>query len=220
MTTAPFSARPAGFDRGTEATLQRRHARCGSLSDQTPGRIVVIVETGEGRSHRSLPRWLPLALFAAAEFALADAPLRPPEKYTVCSSNQAFCAVADPAVDSVSVFARGAANPIWSLKPWHRQVFLANDGDHLVIGPPGLNMIPLDAKAADPLLVFMNRKAVVRIVPVGELFPNLASLRRTASHYAWGNVIGVSAHDQLIVQLVRGRRVAFDVRSGVEEAEK
>lgn len=171
-------------------------------------------------SRRSLLRRLAPWLFAAAQLALADAPLRPPEKYTVCSLSQAFCAVADPAVDSVTVFARGATNPIWSLKPWHRQVLLANDGDHLVIGPPGLNMIPLDARVTDPLLVFMNRRAVVRTVPVGELFPGLASLRRTASHYAWGRVIGISAHGQLVVELVSGRRVAFNVRTGLQEAER
>ena len=146
--------------------------------------------------------------------------MRPPAKYTVCSPNQAYCAVADPAVESVAIFARGATSPTWSLAPWHRQVFLANDGDHLVIGPPGLNMIPLEAKLGDPLLIFMNRKATVRVVSVGDLFSKLSSLRRTASHYAWGEVVGVTSHDQLVVQLVDGRRVAFSVLTGLPEAEK
>jgi hypothetical protein len=161
-----------------------------------------------------------LALFATARLGFADAPLRPPAKYTVCSPNHAFCAVADPAVRSVSVFARGSASPAWSLAAWHRQVFLADDGDHLVIGPPGLNLIPLDTKLGDTLLVFMNRKAIVRVVPVGELFPSLSSLRRTASHYAWGEVVGMSARDQLVVKLVDGHRVAFSVVTGLKETER
>lgn len=171
-------------------------------------------------TRRLLQLSLALALHVPCPPALADAPLRPPAKYTVCSPNQEYCAVADPAVPSVSIFARGATSPTWSLAPWHRQVFLANDGDHLVIGPAGVNMIPLEAKLGDPLLIFMNRKATVRVVSVGDLFPKLSSLRRTASHYAWGEVVGVTSHDQLVVQLVDGRRVAFSVLTGLQEAEK
>ncbi len=169
---------------------------------------------------RSLVWSFLLALSVAARFLLADSPLPPPAKYTVCSPNQAFCAVADPSVQTVSIVARGATTPIWSLKPWHRQVFLANDGDHLVIGPDGLNLIPLNTKLTDPLLVFMNRKAVVTVVSVGDLFASLSLLRRTASHYDWGRVVGVSARDQLVVQLANGKRMAFDVSSGLVEAEK
>ncbi len=81
-------------------------------------------------------------------------------------------------------------------------------------------MIPLDAKLGDPLLVFMNRKAVVRVVSVSELFPSLSSLHRVASHYAWGEVVGVSSHGQLVVHLVDGRRVAFSILTGLKEAER
>jgi hypothetical protein len=176
--------------------------------------------TLDARNRRRFYLSLPLALFATAHLVSADAPLRPPAKYTVCSPNHAFCAVADPTVQMVSVFARGATSPAWSLAPWHRQVFLANDGDHLVIGPPGLDMIPLDTKLVDPLLVFMNREAIVRVVPVGELFPSLSLLRRMASHYAWGEIVGISSRDQLIVRLVDGRRIAFRVLTGLKETER
>ena len=174
-----------------------------------------------GDPQRSALGWsIPLLLFFASGLALADAPLRPPAKYTVCSANQAFCAVADPTTQSVSIFARGATVPSWSLKPWHRQIFLANDGDHLIVGPSGLELIPLDTKLADPLLIFINRKAIVRVVSVGDLFASLSSLRRTASHYEWGRVVGISPRDQLVVKLVNGKRLAFNISTGLAEAEK
>jgi hypothetical protein len=110
--------------------------------------------------------------------------------------------------------------PVWSLPTWHRQFYLSNDGDHLVIGPEGLSLLPLGTKLSDALLVFMNRKAVVRIVAVGELFPDLSSLRRTASHLEWGKVVGISPRDQLIVELVGGRRVAYSMVTGRMEPEK
>jgi hypothetical protein len=141
-------------------------------------------------------------------------------KYTVCSSNQAFCAVADPASQTISVFARGATSPLWSLKPWHRQIFVSDDGDHLVIGPPGLNLVPLDARPRDPLFVFMNRTKIVRVVTIGDLFPKVSSLRRTASHLAWGEAIGISPRGQFVVRLVDGRRIAFSVLTGLPEEQK
>jgi hypothetical protein len=150
----------------------------------------------------------------------ADKPLPPPGKVTVCSSDQAFCAVADPAGPSLSVFSRGHSSPVWSLPAWHRHFFLSNDGDHLVIGPEGLSLLPLDTKRADSLLVFMKRKATVRVVAVGELFPDLASLRRTASHLEWGRVVGISPRDQVIVELVDGRRLAYSMVTGRLEPEK
>jgi hypothetical protein len=160
------------------------------------------------------------ALFGICRPLEADSPLRPPAKFTVCSPNHAFCAVADPAAGSVSVLARGASFPVWSLKGWHRQIFLADDGDHLVIGPEGLDLLPLETRPGDPLLVFMKRTAVVRVVPVGELFARVSSLPRTASHYAWGRIAGISARGQLVVQLVNGRRLAYNVFTGRVEAEK
>ena len=110
--------------------------------------------------------------------------------------------------------------PVWSLPTWHRQFCLSSDGDHLVIGPEGLSLLPLDTKLSDPLLVFMKRKSTVRIVTVGELFPNLSSLRRTASHLEWGKVVGISARNQLIVELVDGRRLAYSMVTGRLEPER
>lgn len=162
-------------------------------------------------------------LAAAAVFganAFADQPMRPPSRTTTCSPDRAHCVVADPAGPSLAVFARGATAPVWSVPAWHRQIFLANGGDRLVIGPEGLNLLPLGTRLSDPLLVFMNRAAVVRTVTVGDVFPDLAALRRTVSHLEWGRVVGISPRNQLIVELVGGRRVAFGVSTGRAEPEK
>src|SRR5215510_568218 len=111
------------------------------------------------------------ALLLAAGVVTGDSPLPRPSRFTVCSPNKAFCATADPATQTISIGAQGTDTAIWSLKPWHRLIFIANDGEHLMIGPEGLNLVPLDTKLPDPLLVFMKRKAVVRVVTVGDLYP-------------------------------------------------
>ena len=164
--------------------------------------------------------WGAVSFFLLLQPLGADRPLPPPAKYEVCSPDQAFCAVADPSSHATSIYARGSTIPIWGLGAWHRQVFLANGGDHLVIGPDGISLISLATKISDPLLTFMKRNSVIRVVKVGDLFPALSTLQRTASHYFWGNVLGISPHNQLIVQLVGGRRVAIGVTTGRIEAEK
>lgn len=164
--------------------------------------------------------WGAVSLIFVLQPLAADQPLPPPSKYQVCSPDQAFCAEADPDSQTTSIFARGSATPIWSLGAWHRQVFFANGGDYLVIGPDGTSLISLGTKLSDPLLTFMKRNSVVRVVKVGDLFPSLSALERTASHYFWGNVLGVSPRNQLLVHLVGGRRVAFSVLTGRIEAEK
>ena len=164
--------------------------------------------------------WGAVSFICALQPLAADQPLPPPSKYQVCSPDQAFCAVADPSSQATSIFARGSATPVWTLGAWHRQIFLANGGDHLVIGPDGISLVSLATKLSDPLLTFMKRNSVVRVVKVGDLFSDLSELQRTTSHYFWGNVLGISPRNQLLVQLVGGRRVAFSVPTGRIEAEK
>ncbi|MEP6767033.1 MAG: hypothetical protein ABJC61_00065 [Acidobacteriota bacterium] len=160
------------------------------------------------------------ALLGLAGLLDADQPMRPPSKITVCSPSRAFCATADPVGPVLSVFAGASSSPVWSMAEWHRQFFLADDGDHLVIGPEGLNLLPADTRLSDPLLVFRKRQTLVRVVTVGELFPSLSSLPRTASHLAWGRATGISSHGQMIVELAGGRRVAFSAATGRREPEK
>ena len=169
------------------------------------------------------PRCLLIALMIAvlpSSRLRADKPLPPPARVTACSSDQAFCAIADPSGPSLSVFSRGGSVPIWSLPAWHRQFYLQMTATTSSSARGLKPALPLDTKLSDPLLVFMIRKAMVRVVAVGELFPDLSSLRRTASHLEWGKVVGISRRDQLIVELVGGRRVAYSMVTGRLEPEK
>ena len=89
-----------------------------------------------------------------------------------------------------------------------------------MIGPNGLNLLPLQVDENEPLLVFMRRTERVRVVTVGQLFPGLRGLQHTVSHFAWGSIAGVSVRNQLMVELVDGRRLAFDISSGNVEPER
>ena len=125
-----------------------------------------------------------LALLGSTLPSLADAPLPPPSVVEVSSPDGSFRAVADPKKEQVVVFRHSDTAPIWSLPGWHRWFFLANDGDHLILGPDGLNLLPLQVDGSQPLIVFMRRTEKVRVVTVGEIFPGLRGLQQTAAHFA------------------------------------
>ena len=160
----------------------------------------------------------PLALLAlflcACGVALADTPLPPPARKTICSPNGKFCAVADPA-QNITLLSQSHSNKIlWSIPGWHRWLFVSDDGESFVIGYSGMNLVPVDVTLSEPVLFFYNRGKLVRTVKLGELYGDKSQLRRTMSHYAWADIQGFNEANQLVVELVNGKRIAFSAKTG------
>ena len=81
------------------------------------------------------------AVTLAAVSAGGDTPLPPPSKVTAMSPNGAIRAVSDPRAGTrIEDVKRQTV--LWRLPGWHRSIFVADDGRHLVIGYDGLNLIP------------------------------------------------------------------------------
>jgi hypothetical protein len=161
-----------------------------------------------------------VASFGWVPSLAADAPLPPPATIEVCSPNGHYCAVADPAKHAIAIRAHGATAILWALPEWHRSFGLSNDGEILVVGPDGLNLLPLDVTPTEPILRFYRRGKLFRTVALRDLLPDLKLLQRTVSHFAWGSLRGVSAQNQLLVELVTRKRLAFNMATGLEEPEK
>ena len=159
----------------------------------------------------------PLILFLAlCGPASADEPLRPPHLHTVCSASGAFCTTSDPAQET-TVVASSSGEVLWSIPGWHRWLFVANDGESVVIGYDGMNLVPVDVSLDEPVLFFYDRGDLVRTVRLGDLYQRRSQLRRTASHFAWAHIPGFNGSDQLIVELVNGKKVAFSAKTGKRE---
>jgi len=160
-------------------------------------------------------RFAPLILLAAlCAPARADAPLPAPEKHVVCANSGRFCATSDPATNTTRVEMRGAKDPGYELPGWHRWMFVSDDGEHVVTGHDGVNLVPLHATLREPVLVFHERGKVVRTLVLGDLYADLSQLTRTVSHRAWSDTVRLQG-DRLVVKLVDGRVLAFDVRTGL-----
>jgi hypothetical protein len=147
--------------------------------------------------------------------AKGDTPLPPPSKTTATSPNGRVRAVSDPKTGT-EVEDLTPHKVLWRLPDWHRSMFVANDGRHLVSEYEGLNLIPVDFRDDLVLLTFWREGKKIREVRVGDLFPDHSILLRTASHYLWRHAIEMDAQDRLKVQRVDGRIFFFDVATGKE----
>ena len=102
----------------------------------------------------------------------ADTPLPPPKRYEVESPSKKYSATVDPKT-GVTVCAAGSGKTLWKApKIWSRKALLADDGDHLVTGYNGLNLIPVNYTRDLVLITFWRRDERIRDVTVGELFPD------------------------------------------------
>jgi hypothetical protein len=65
------------------------------------------------------------------------------------------------------------------------------------------------------MIRFWNEGRLLRSVALKEILPDLNRLRRTVSHWHWGNYVGFDRSGLFVVETVDGKRHRFDVSTGV-----
>ncbi len=147
--------------------------------------------------------------------AAADEPLPRPQPYTVCSPSGVFCAHLDPQKAITRIYRAGQeSDDLWVMDGWFRQAALADDGETLVIGYDGLNLLSLDYREDDLILWIYRRGALVRAVALDEVIEDFSSLQRTVSHYLWRHYVGFDQAGNYVIETVEGRSIAIDVATG------
>jgi hypothetical protein len=156
---------------------------------------------------------LPIILLLAMP-AFADEPMLPPSLWETCSRSGAHCATLDPDANRITVRRTGEAGEVlWSADGWSRVAALADDGEHLVLGYEGMNLIPVDYDKDMAMLTFYRRGSVIAVVRLRDIAGWL-NLRRTASHYYWGDYLGLDADGYYVVRVSRGGEIRFDMTTG------
>ena len=149
--------------------------------------------------------------------ALADSPLVPPRVKEVWSPNKQFCAVMKPKAMTTTVYRidkDGRRARSWAMHGWFRVANLADDGEHLIAGHDGVNLLPLGVTKNEPMIRFFRRGELIKTVRLGELLKDLSHLQRTVSHYFWGDYLGLDKRGRYVVETVENRRLAFDISTG------
>jgi hypothetical protein len=147
---------------------------------------------------------------------LADTLLPPPERKELWCGSHHYCAVMDPRLRLTTVYKVDGTTrkKLWMMPGWFRVAFLADDGEHLVIGHEGGNLLPLTVENSDILAYFVRKGEVVATATLADLVENKSSLRRTASHYHWGEYLGIDEDCRFRVQTVEGKKLWFEVQTG------
>jgi hypothetical protein len=161
-----------------------------------------------------LTAWI---VFLVSGHLQADTPLPPPQVKEIWSPNKQFCAVMDPKPMTTTVYRveeGGRRTRSWAMYGWFRVAHLADDGEHLVAGHDGINLLPLKVIKDEPMIRFFRRGELLNTVTLGQLLKNQSSLKRTASHYLWGSYLGLDKKGHYVVETVEDRRLTFTVNTG------
>src|SRR5215510_13690027 len=145
-----------------------------------------------------------VATLIAVCAARSDRPLLPPATVSAMSPSGRIRAISDPKagtrVEDVKRY-----KVLWSLSGWHRSLFVADDGKHLVTQYDGLNLLPTDFTDDLVLLTFWREERKLRHVRVRAFVPDHQILKPTASHYYWGNLDGIDTQDRFKVERADGK---------------
>jgi hypothetical protein len=160
-----------------------------------------------------------LVLALVSPLARADSPLPPPQTIIACSPSGMVCANSDPLTNRTVVSRKNGPEAPWSINGWHRWLFVADDGHSAVVGYAGMNLVPIQSDLQLEVLYFYKQSKLVRTIKLADLYRDKSQLVRTVSHLAWVRSIRVNRANQLVLELVSGRNVAFGMSTGDSQPE-
>jgi hypothetical protein len=82
-----------------------------------------------------------------------------------------------------------------------------------------MNLVPAESDLQLEVVHFYNQGNLVRTIRLSDLYSDRSQLTRTVSHLAWVRSIHVNGANQLVLELVSGRSMAFSMSSGEPQAQ-
>jgi hypothetical protein len=161
--------------------------------------------------------WCAMSLSFASARCASDTPLGRPETMRYWSPNKKIVAVSEPGIRTTTLYRKsstGKLHRLWSMYGWFRFLLVSDDGDHVVIAPDEMNLIPTDYKPDMVMLYFVRRGLLKRCIRLPQIIHDRTALIRTSSHYFWGVPLGFNARNQLETDTVEGKVLMFDPDTG------
>lgn len=125
---------------------------------------------------------------------------------------------AEPTSPPELVSSSTARHQQWTIPGWHRWLFVSDDEKSVIVGYHGMNLVPISVTLDEPVFFFYNQGRLVHTVTLGDLYEEKSQLKRTVSHFAWVQAPYINQANQLVVELVDGRELAFAADTGqIEE---
>lgn len=161
---------------------------------------------------------LAVAFGCSPAIAVADSPMAIPERQTFWSPSRAYYAISDSLEGATSVYrvnGKGGGDRLWSMCGRFLNLWVADDGLHVVVGNELGNMVSMEPRKDQILAYFIRRGELIKTARLGELIERPDALRKTASHRLWGDYPGFDKNGRFLIATEEGRTFAFDVSTGL-----
>ena len=149
--------------------------------------------------------------------AHADEPPELPRSHKISSGSRNCWAYTDAEAERTTAYRRsksGKRIAIWSVPAFFRVAALSRDCTYFVTGYDGVNVVPVDYDPSTVMLTFYRNGEAFASVELATLIRDLSKLQRTASHFYWGEYIGLERGHFYRVETVDRGQILFDMTTG------
>ena len=146
--------------------------------------------------------------------SFADTPLPKPETFHVCDKTVTYCASLNPE-EGTRVYrmeGKSRSKELYEVPSWSRSAALSEDGEYLIIGYSGLNLVPKDVKRSEVMVTIWKNGIKHKEIKLGQIIRRWSSLKETVSHYQWGGISDLIG-ENLYLDTVEGG-VVINIETG------
>ena len=123
----------------------------------------------------------------------ADEPLEAPRSYRTCDAYINFCAFSELGKNTTiyAIKDKFKLTELYQIPGWHRSILISPSGNYVALGYSGLNLVNKNVTAEEEMLSIYRKGTLIREYKLGQLLHSMDSLKPTASHFYWGNIMNI-----------------------------
>lgn len=135
----------------------------------------------------------------------------------VPSANKRYVAVQGADQRSTVVFKKvgqKGREKLWEIPVWSPALYLADDGEYLVLGYEGGNLLSHGYRLDQVMVSFYRRATLIRSLSLKDVILDPRHLEVSDSGVQWGFFVGLIGPTKFALDTVERRRLIFDIATG------
>ena len=161
----------------------------------------------------------PTLVEPAFEVPVSKLPLK-----TFHSKNHKFTAIVCPDDKNIFVFkvnwhgnvGRREKNPMWSTEACFEEVWVANDGQHIIGATYAEGTLPSNYTKEEIIFSFFKNGKSIGDIGLSEIISDLSKLEKTQLGLRWGNLKGFNEAGYLVAETVENQMLMLDPTTGTK----
>ena len=161
----------------------------------------------------------PTLVEPAFEIPVSKLPLK-----TFHSKNQKFTAIVCPDDKNIFVFkvnwhgnvGRREKIPMWSTEACFEEVWVANDGQHIIGATYAEGALPSNCTKEEIIFSFFKNGKSIGDIRLNEMIGDLSKLEKTQLGLRWGNLKGFNEAGYLVAETVENQMLMLDPTAGTK----